>query len=557
MTSGCRASNFRISDHQLFPATATGRSTSLHFAVLRNGALLLFLALLAACGGGGGSSGGDGGSPGGGTITLLSMTVTPASTTLQVASEVKLAAAGTYSDGVTRDATTSVTWTSSSPRVAIVNGVGGVMARAAGTTTITATSGGVSASATVTVTSSTVNYLHTFGVEPTDGNSPNGPLLLASDGNFYGTTRSGGGNRCLDFDNFCGTLFRLTPGGAYTVMHRFGGFPADGEQPGGPLIQGSDGALYGVTIVGGAHGFGTVFRIALDGTYAVLHSFGATSAAGKLPLGRLVQAIDGNIYGTTLSGGGGAHCPDSDVECGTAFRLSPNGEHVVLHAFGSVPGDGASPSALIQAGDGSFYGTTASGGNLSCRPTPQTSGCGTIFRMTAAGAVTILHSFGSYQGDAILPAGPLIPGGDGAYYGTTYGGGGGACPGITPGCGTVFRITPAGTMTIFYTFSRPTNDGTTSYANGYNPMPYLLRGRDGNFYGVTEAGGPFETTRGGTVFRITPSGIRTTLYAFGPFGDNPTIPFGGLIEGADGALYGVTQDSDRSEAWGTIFRLVP
>jgi uncharacterized repeat protein (TIGR03803 family) len=138
-----------------------------------------------------------------------------------------------------------------------------------------------------------------FGIEPSDGQQPNGPLVQASDGNFYGTTRVGGAGRCFDTDNFCGVIFRVTPGGTETVVHRFGGPPSDGQDPTGPLIQGRDGALYGMTTSGGANIRGTVFKITLGGIYTILYSFGASPSDGALPVGGLVEASDGNFYGTT------------------------------------------------------------------------------------------------------------------------------------------------------------------------------------------------------------------------------------------------------------------
>ena len=352
-----------------------------------------------------------------------------------------------------------------------------------------------------------------FGIEPSDGQQPNGPLVQASDGNFYGTTRVGGAGRCFDTDNFCGVIFRVTPGGTETVVHRFGGPPSDGQDPTGPLIQGRDGALYGMTTSGGANSRGTVFKITLGGIYTILYSFGASPSDGALPVGGLVEASDGNFYGTTR--GGPNYCPQSGNACGTVFRISPNGVYTVLHSFSPSPGDGAGPrGSLIQASDGSFYGTTSGGGDSNCSPFPGIRGCGTVFRMTPSGAVTILHAFGASSTDGILPQGPLILGGDGAFYGTTYYGGGGACP-SEASCGTVFRITPAGAATTLYAFSKPTSDGTTSYADGYNPTAFLIRARDGNFYGTTESGGLIsQSRRTGTIFRLTPSGLKTILYNF-------------------------------------------
>ena len=140
----------------------------------------------------------------------------------------------------------------------------------------------------------------------------------------------------------------------------------------------------------------------------------------------------------------------------------------------------------------------------------------------------------------MLPYGPLVLGDDGAYYGTTYGGGDGACPGSSVGCGTVFRVTPSGVITIIYVFSKVTSDGSTSYSDGYNPTPHLIKGSDGNFYGQTESGGLTLTASTGTIFRLTPNGVKTILFKFANLQEGPSYPDGGLVQAADGAFYGVT-----------------
>jgi uncharacterized repeat protein (TIGR03803 family) len=177
--------------------------------------------------------------------------------------------------------------------------------------------------------------------------------------------------------------------------------------------------------------------------------------------------------------------------------------------------------------------------------------------------VTILHSFGASAADGVLPYGPLIKRADGAFYGTTYGGGGGTCTGDTPGCGTVFRITPAGVTSTLYAFARPRTDGTSPHGDGFNPQPFLTLGRDGNFYGLTESGGSNIMSRyTGTAFSLTPSGVKTTLYSFGPVNEAPSEPFDGLTQVSSGAFYGVTARNGMLGAvgarggQGTIFRMV-
>jgi uncharacterized repeat protein (TIGR03803 family) len=211
--------------------------------------------------------------------------------------------------------------------------------------------------------------------------------MRASDGNFYGTTASGGANRCPQIPQAggnCGTVFRMSQRGATKVIYSFGASPSDGVTPNGSLLQARDGNLYGTTVNGGANSCGstgernncgTVFKVTLGGVATVLHSFGGSLAAGAAPQGALLQGTDGAFYGTTVAGGDG-----------TVFRLAPDGTFTVLHAFAQISradGDGPSPYLLFGR-DASIYGTTgsggASGGSLD----------GTVFKLTPTGALTTL-----------------------------------------------------------------------------------------------------------------------------------------------------------------------
>jgi uncharacterized repeat protein (TIGR03803 family) len=194
---------------------------------------------------------------------------------------------------------------------------------------------------------------------------------------------------------------------------------ASGFNPSSPLIQATDGNFYGTTPVGGANypGFGTVFKVTPSGTLTVLHSFDGTD--GEKSLGALVQGTDGNFYGTTSFGGGSAGF------VGTVFKITPSGTLTTLHSFNGPDGSGAS-AGLIQATDGNFYGTTTGVGfnNL-----------GTVFQITPSGALTTLHSFDGADGG--LSYGALIQGINGEFYGTTEFGASSAC---SEGCGTIFRL---------------------------------------------------------------------------------------------------------------------
>jgi uncharacterized repeat protein (TIGR03803 family) len=267
--------------------------------------------------------------------------------------------------------------------------------------------------------SGTETNLHSFGSSPTDGLNPNG-LVQGSDGNFYGTTESGGTN------NF-GTVFRISPSGSYTNLYSFGGHQAnDGSGPLAGLVQGSDGNFYGTTVSGGTNGsYGTVFRISTSGAYSNLYSFGSSPTDGENPYAGLVQGSDGNFYGTTRLGG------TNGGDNGTVFRISPSGSYTSLYSFVGSPTDGYWPQAgIVQGSDGNFYGTTTGGGSNSW---------GTVFRISASGAYSNLYSFVGSPSDGGEPQAGLVQGSDGNFYGTTeYGGTSSNC---ADGCGTVFKLT--------------------------------------------------------------------------------------------------------------------
>ncbi len=242
--------------------------------------------------------------------------------------------------------------------------------------------------------------------------------------------------------------------------------------------------------------------------------------------GSLVQGTDGNLYGTTAFGGGIQNCAGSS--CGTLFKVTLSGTITTLHDFDNGIDGGDPEGGLVQGTDGNFYGVTASGG---------ASGYGTVIRITPAGRLTTLYSFGNST-DGGNPIGGLVEGTGGTFYGTTSYGGGNPCT-----CGTVFRVTSAGKLTTLHTFIV---DGT----DGNYPVASLVRGTNGNFYGTTSGGG---TNGFGTVFEITPSGKLTILHSFD--GTDGGVPEAGLIQGSDGNFYGTT--SGGHTGFGTVFKITP
>ncbi len=338
-----------------------------------------------------------------------------------------------------------------------------------------------------------------------DGMTPYAPVVQATDGNFYGTASVGG-------DHQIGTAFKITPAGVLTVLHSFGS-GGDGSIPYGGVIQASDGNFYGTTQAQGTGGRGTVFQMTPAGELTTLHNF--TGADGSKAYGQLVQGSDGNFYGTTSAGG--------STNGGTVFQMTPSGTVTTLYAFCQqvACADGLSPYAgLVQGTDGNFYGTTLGGGTHGSN--------GTVFQITASGVLTTLYSFDNTDG--ANPYAPLVQGSDGNFYGTVSKGG-------PQNYGAIFKITSAGDLTVLHMF--------TGGTQGYGPTGGLLQASDGNFYGTTYLDG-------GTIFRMTPDGTYTALHRFS-FTDGG-FPYSGVIQGTDGSLYSTTT-AGGAYSEGTVFSL--
>jgi uncharacterized repeat protein (TIGR03803 family) len=254
----------------------------------------------------------------------------------------------------------------------------------------------------------------------TDGSYPGAVAFQGTDGNLYGSTEEGGAN-CVA-DGGCGTVFEITPAGKLTTLYSFCTLSncADGSFP-GLAFQGTDGNFYGVTSYGGASstlcggvGCGTVFKLTPAKVLTTLYSFCAQSscADGSSPWG-LIQATDGNFYGTTFAGGTSSACTNG---CGTFFRLTPSGTLTTLLSFCSLRGcaDGALPQGILQATDGNFYGTTRG-----------TNRQGTLFKITRRRVLTTLYSFCSQTGctDGAFPNATPVQDTNGKIYGTTLEGG--------------------------------------------------------------------------------------------------------------------------------------
>ena len=447
--------------------------------------------------------------------------------------------------------------------------------------------------------SETLTTLHSFG-SAGEGTHPASGLILATDGNFWGMTPSGG---ALGF----GTIFRIDSAGNLTTVHSFAGSNADGYSPSGPLVQSSDGFLYGTTTTTTVlHVFGTVFRMSLGGNLVTLHVFDTTS--GGPPTTGLTQGPFGYLYGATT------YYSDPEPPGGSPtvlyspalYLLDPSGNFFKIHTF--VFPEGPPTGGLIFATNGALYAPASQGVNsrgsilrvvndglvttvtrmydmpmetLSLSPIgPLTEASDgslymsnrSILRLDPTGHLSLFHIESDVEGST---ATGIIEASDGQFYASlTFGsigygrfctldGTGGLTvlhefavsePGGNPGrpiqasdgdfyvtgSESVLRFDASGTPTILHTFSG---------ADGFDPFATLIEASDGNFYATTRKGGANDL---GTVYRVDSAGNLNTLHEFA--GTDGSLPASPLLEGSDGFLYGTTPEGG-AHGFGTIFRI--
>lgn len=418
----------------------------------------------------------------------------------------------------------------------------------------------------------TLTTLHFFGGKDGFPNGSGTSLVQGVNGDLYGTTNAAGSHNG-------GTVFRISTSGVFKTLYNFCAQTGctDGSSPVAGLVLASNGDFYGTTEWGGAYGQGTVFKITPAGALTTLYSFCAvsTTAPGSLPCldGRtpenaLIQAEDGNLYGTTQNGG--------PLGNGTVFRITPAGALTTLYSFCTQTPctDGANPAGLVEGNDGNFYGTTQYGG---LAPSFLATGSGgTVFKITPGGELTTVYDFCSSggasganggrfcaDGDNPYLIGSLFSDGQGNFYGNTFYGGDNSA-------GVVFEITSAGDFTLLVsdtgcvTFCPP---GGSAIAGAFPSS--LIQGSDGNLYGTTYEEGTVNYG-GGSIFEIASAGA-STLYTFAcetvgscdtagsyPLGDLPS--YGALVQATDGNFYGLNQNGGKynatcPEGCGTIFRL--
>jgi uncharacterized repeat protein (TIGR03803 family) len=361
-----------------------------------------------------------------------------------------------------------------------------------------------------------------FTASSTSGGNPYAALIRGTNGYLYGTTEDGGASNE-------GTVYQITSSGSLGILYSFTG-GADGANPRSALvIAGTDGDLFGTTEFGGASGDGTIYKITRSGSFTSLYSFtgGSDGAQPDAPL--VIEAgTSGVLYGTAFSGG------SSGV--GTIFDITTSGSFAVAHSFSGS--EGGSPYAPLIAGtDGYFYGTTTAGG---------TASVGTVFQFIPSTAtLTTLHSFTSGTTEGSVPYAALVQGTNGAFFGTASVGGASAD-------GTVFSIAASGTLAITTSSTYSTLYSFTATDDGANPRAALVRGDDGNFYGTTVGGG---NNGYGSIFKITPAGSLTPLYSFTGGGDGRN-PYSPLLKLPNGYFFGTTEAAGPN-GYGTVYRIEP
>lgn len=320
-------------------------------------------------------------------------------------------------------------------------------------------------------------------------------LTPGSDGNFYGTTQD--------------TVFKLNPDGTMANPH-LAALPSNSGPVG--LVQDHDGTLYGIIEGDESSLEGAIYRIDTNGAFSTFVTFSGTNDDQP---SALLLGSDDSFYGLSLFGGNDSSAYPGD---GSIFRMDRNGNLTNIFLFSDLDDE---PIQLVQGSDGDLYGSTLFGG---------TNGLGSIFRVTTNGVLVWSFSFNGTNGD--LPFG-LIMANDGNFYGVTIHGGSNFTQTVLSGYGTIFRITPGGSLTSLAEF-----DGTN------DSMPWtIVQGTDGNLYGVAQAGGTYGD---GAIFKLTLPAcpctnqlMLTSVYNFYD-GNSFDFPEGGLIQAGDGMLYGIT-----------------
>lgn len=309
-----------------------------------------------------------------------------------------------------------------------------------------------------------VQVIHSFRQDGMDGFAPTGGLTDTHYRAVLGTTAYGG-------TSYSGALYRVSVDGKYQVLHSFRGAPFDGMQPESAPVAQASGSFVGTTSFGGVDNAGTIYKLGADGKVTLMHSFAGPD--GSIPQFGLTVGPDGLLYGTTNAGGAN--------DAGTIYKVRANGTVQTLYSFDPAT-SGTNPRKLVLGKDGHFYGVASAAGS---------GGGGTAFRVSQNGVLTVLHSFapGSAEGDA--PNG-LTQGANGMYYGTTANFG-------SDQLGSVFQMTPAGVVTVLHRFVAGSQPGP---CDGTQALAAPIELGNGDLWGTTSLGGVCGSAGYGTIYKL-------------------------------------------------------
>jgi len=357
--------------------------------------------------------------------------------------------------------------------------------------------------------------LHSFSWS--DGGRPVAPVISDAAGNLYGTTEFGGDTSC-DFGAGCGVVYRLDTSGNLTVLYAFTG-ASDGVSPLSGVVSDAAGNLYGTTQGGGTSGLGNIYKIDTSGNFTVVNSF--TGADGAQPYGGVTCDSAGNLYGTTEFGGASGQ--------GVIFKIDTLGNESVLYNFkgnafhGGAKGSQPLSGVMRKAGD--LYGTTYDGG---------ASDYGAVYRLSASGRITVLHSFVYTDGHS--PSAGVVRDSAGNLYG--------AAPGGANDAGVLYKIDTSGNFTVLHAF--------TGGADGGGASAVILDSA-GHLYGTASFGGG---SGHGLVYEFDSSDNNlTVLYNF-TGGADGSEPEAALLRDKAGNLYGTTYGGG-TNGDGVVFELKP
>ena len=391
----------------------------------------------------------------------------------------------------------------------------GLIRESSGTLYGTASTGGAASAGVVFSlnTSGQESVIYSFA-GGTDGKSPRAGLIRNSSGTLFGTTYAG------DSVNL-GVVYKVTAAGQETLLYSFKS-NGDGRLPWAGVVLDTSGNLYGTSSEGGTGNAGIVYKVSASGEETILYNF-TGGADGGYPYGGVVLDSDGNLYGTTSAGGASG--------LGAVFEVTPAGQETVLYSFKGGTTDGEEPYAgVVRDSDGNLYGTTLFGG---------TYFWGTVFKVSATGAETVLHNFGNGE-DGRLPYAGVIRDSSGNLYGTTQQGG------SSGNDGTIYKLSSSGEETVLWRF------------NGFilSPTGGLARDSAGNLYGTCQGGGSVGDL--GEVFKLSTAGKMTSLFVFaeGEDGSYPdgADPYAGVTLDANDNVYGTTTVGG-TDNWGVVYKI--